>query len=117
MRGFPVDALPSAEDRVIAFAGLSSYVCSLRGWQDRNATALVHIKDLSRFLKLGTPAYTAERQVFHTDNGDVVALLALEVAAQGGESKLASSWQVYNTLAKERPDLVHTLSQDWPCDR
>jgi hypothetical protein len=23
---------------------------------------------------------------------------------------------VYNVLARERPDLIHTLSQDWPVD-
>jgi hypothetical protein len=23
---------------------------------------------------------------------------------------------VYNILAKERPDLIHTLSQNWPVD-
>lgn len=116
VRGFPVEAL-SREDCVIAFAGISSYVGSLRGWQDQRATGLVHVSDMSAVQAVGTATYTNEKQVFHTDNGDIVSLLALEVAAQGGQSMIASSWEVYNMLAQERPDLIKTMSEDWPCDR
>jgi alpha-ketoglutarate-dependent taurine dioxygenase len=54
--------------------------------------------------------------VFHTDAGDIVSLFCLNPAAQGGESKLASSWRVYNELAKTRPDLIKTLSENWVFD-
>ena len=104
-------------DCVIAYAGVSSYVGSMRGWQDKTGAVLAHVTDLSRNHAVGTPAYTNERQVFHTDNGDIVSLLALEVADDGGQSKIASSWDVYNTLAKTRPDLIQTMSEDWPCDK
>ena len=116
LRGFPVDIL-SREDCIIAYTGVSSYVGSLRGWQDQRGTALVHVTDLSAKQAVGTATYTNEKQVFHTDNGDIVALLAVSVAAEGGRSKIASSWEVYNNLVEERPDLVKTLSENWPCDR
>lgn len=80
---------------------------------------LNHIKDLSQTsvaTKIGAPAYTTDKQVFHTDAGDIVSLFALSTAAQGGESKLASSWRVYNELAKTRPDLIKTLSENWDFD-
>jgi len=54
--------------------------------------------------------------VFHTDSGDVIALLCLETAAEGGESMLSSSWRVYNELAATRPDLVRTLAEPWPAE-
>ena len=113
LRGFLVDDF----DCVIAYTGVSSYVGSLRGWQDNTGAVLAHVTDLSRNHAVGTPAYTSERQVFHTDNGDIVSLLALEVANEGGQSKIASSWHIYNTLVETRPDLIRTVSEDWPCDK
>ena len=80
---------------------------------------LNHIKDLSQTSvagNIGAPAYTTDKQVFHTDAGDIVSLFCLNTAAKGGESKLASSWRVYNELAKTRPDLIKTLSEDWAFD-
>jgi hypothetical protein len=40
----------------------------------------------------------------------------LHPAGSGGESKISSSWNVYNILARERPDLIHTLAEDWVVD-
>jgi hypothetical protein len=59
------------------------------------------------------PAYTNDHQVFHTDAGDIISLFAIGVAEEGGESKIASSWTVYNEIAKDRPDLIDTLANDW----
>ncbi|KZF21101.1 Clavaminate synthase-like protein [Xylona heveae TC161] len=124
LRGLRVDNYPR-EDNVIIYAGISSHVGNLRGRQEdtrfANGTSLVlsHIKDLSSTVKAGTigaPSNTADKQVFHTDAGDIISLLCLNPAVEGGESKIASSWLVYNILAKERPDLIHTLSKDWPVD-
>lgn len=80
---------------------------------------LNHIKDLSKTSvagNIGAPAYTTDKQVFHTDAGDIVSLFCLQTAERGGESKLASSWRVYNELAKTRPDLIKTLAEDWTFD-
>jgi len=116
LRNFPVDKFDRA-DCILAYAGISSYIANLRGLSDRSGAVLVHITDLAAKGKVGTPAYTSDKQVFHTDNGDIVSLLALGVAENGGSSKLASSWQVYNALAETRPDLIRTMSEDWPCDK
>jgi hypothetical protein len=110
----------SREDNILIYAGVSSYVGALRGVQDKNGGVLTHIKDLSKThpaKSIGAPAYTTDRQVFHTDGGaDVVSLFALDTAAEGGISKISSSWRVYNDLAENRPDLINTLSQPWPVD-
>jgi hypothetical protein len=119
LRGIPV-ASYSREDNILIYAGVSSYVGAIRGVQSQNGGVLAHIKDLSNThpaKAIGAPAYTTDLQVFHTDMGaDVVALFALETAAEGGVSKISSSWQVYNYLAQNRPDLINTLSQPWPVD-
>ncbi|KAJ3517448.1 hypothetical protein NLJ89_g502 [Agrocybe chaxingu] len=53
---------------------------------------------------------------FHNHGSDVVALFALETAAEGGTSRISSSWRVYNELAEKRPDLVKTLAEPWVVD-
>lgn len=124
VRGLPVER-HSREDNIILYAGLSAHIAPLRARQDSKYegkpadVVLAHIKDLSsghEKAHIGAPAYTADKQVFHTDSGDIVSLLALSTAAEGGTSRLASTWRVYNELAANRPDLIETLSQDWIAD-
>ena len=67
-------------------------------------------KDDQRFT---LAAYTDSEVIFHTDVGDVVSLFALGEPASGGESQIASGWKVYNELAQSRPDLIHTLADNW----
>lgn len=111
------------EDNIAIYAGISSHIAPQRGRQDTKIhgrpadVVLTHIRDLSGSSVsegvIGSPAYTADKQVFHTDSGDIVSLFALETAGEGGASKLASTWRVYNELASTRPDLVRTLAEDW----
>ncbi|KAJ5188438.1 Taurine catabolism dioxygenase TauD/TfdA [Penicillium cf. griseofulvum] len=124
LRGLRIDDY-SREDNVIIYAGVSSHIGNIRGRQqegrlvDGTWPVLSHITDLTNTVDKGritAPSNTADKQVFHTDAGDIISLLCLNRAAEGGESYLSSSWHVYNILAKERPDLIHTLSQDWPMD-
>lgn len=124
LRGLRIDAY-TREDNIIIYTGVSSHIGSIRGRQQdtrfSNGTSPVisHIKDITSTTDKGTigaPSNTADKQVFHTDAGDIISLLCLQTAVEGGESYLASSWLVYNILARERPDLIHTLSQEWPVD-
>ncbi|KAL4880297.1 hypothetical protein BJY04DRAFT_219293 [Aspergillus karnatakaensis] len=121
IRGVPVDK-HTREENFIIYAGITSHIAPIRGRQDTiyegkpADVVLAHIADLSRKVDINTikaPAFTTEKQVFHTDAGDVITLLALEEAAEGGQSYLSSSWHVYNELARTRPDLIHTLAEPW----
>ncbi|KAI1860603.1 uncharacterized protein JN550_011451 [Neoarthrinium moseri] len=121
IRGLRVDHY-NREENVIIYTGISAHIAPQLGRQDhkfdgRDAdVVLAHIKDLSSSQEngaIGSPAYTTDKQVFHTDSGDIVSLFALETAADGGASKLASTWRVYNEIARTRPDLIHTLSGNW----
>lgn len=124
VRGVPVDNY-SREDNVAIYAGIASHISPIRGRQDYQwdgkpaDVVLAHIKDLSQEIdphKIGAPAYTTDKQVFHTDVGDVIALFALGEPEEGGQSFLSSSWHVYNELAANRPDLIRTLSEPWAVD-
>ncbi|KAF8586906.1 taurine catabolism dioxygenase TauD [Ramaria rubella] len=119
LRTLPVDTY-SRMDIAIVFAGISSHVGSNRGKQDGSGAVLAHIKDLRTshaHERIGNAAYTTASQVFHTDTGDLIALFALQTAAEGGVSRISSSARVYNELAATRPDLIKTLSEPWPLDR
>ncbi|KAG6853962.1 hypothetical protein C0991_012108 [Blastosporella zonata] len=119
LRTIPVSSY-TREENIIIYAGVSSYVGNLRGIQGNAPSVLGHIKDLTQidFAKtIGSPAFTTDKQVFHTDSGaDIISLFALETATEGGVSRISSTWKAYNELAATRPDLVKTLSEPWPFD-
>ncbi|KAG5650327.1 hypothetical protein H0H81_012613 [Sphagnurus paluster] len=117
LRTIPVDSY-SREENGIIYAGISSYVGNLRAVQDTPAV-IAHITDLTKrepSKTLGAPAYTTDKQVFHTDLGDIIGLFALEVAVEGGTSRISSTWRAYNELAETRPDLIKTLAEPWVHD-
>jgi hypothetical protein len=60
---------------------------------------------------------TTERQTFHTDSCDIVALLCLKTAKSGGLSSIASSMSIYNLMAQRRPDLAGRLFEPFSTDR
>lgn len=120
LRTIPIDQYSPA-DLAIIYAGISSHVGSARGKQDGTGAVLAHIKDLTvshahEKEGIGNSAYTTDKQVFHTDVGDLIALMALATAEEGGTSRISSGARVYNELAATRPDLIHTLSEPWPLD-
>lgn len=120
LRTIPVDNYTRAQLAII-YAGVSSHVGSARGKQDGTGAVLAHIKDLTISHAhekggIGNSAYTTDKQVFHTDVGDLIALFALDNAAEGGTSRISSGPRVYNELAATRPDLIHVLADEWPLD-
>lgn len=69
------------------------------------------------FLSSGARTLSPGQLRFHTDRCDVVGLLCLRQAAEGGVSKLASSATVYNEMLKRRPDLHALLCKPIPRSR
>lgn len=61
---------------------------------------------------------TSARQYFHTDAADIVGLLCLHKAMEGGESDVVSAHNLWNTLQAERPDVAELLTKpNWYFDR
>jgi hypothetical protein len=69
------------------------------------------------FLSSGARTLSSGQLRFHTDRCDVVGLLCLRQASDGGVSKLASSATVYNEILKRRPDLHALLCKPIPRSR
>ena len=118
LRGVPVEDRPIDESATI-YWGIGSHFGSARS-QNAKGHLLGHVYDLggSSATDPNTRSYaTAERQNFHIDRCDVVALLCLRRAKSGGLSAIVSSMTVHNVMAQRRPDLLERLYQPFPVDR
>ena len=119
LRGLPVEDRPIA-DSATAYWGIGTYFGSARS-QNAQGHLLGHVYDLGLGLSATNPhlrSYaTAERQNFHIDRCDVVALLCLRRAKSGGLSTIVSSMAVHNAMAQRRPDLLERLYRPFPVDR
>ncbi len=73
---------------------------------------------MSPSILLFEPPLTSPRQFFHADDSDLVGLLCIARALEGGESDITSVHHIYNVLRKERPDVLRLLTEPiWYFDR
>jgi hypothetical protein len=114
LRRFPVERW-SPLQRAVAFIGMGTYWGNLRS-QNADGHVLGHVKNL------GDPSAprlyrTNKRQGYHTDSCDIVGLLCLCTAKQGGLSSLVSSVTIFNEIRKRRPELLNCLIAPIETDR
>ncbi|KAJ5297783.1 hypothetical protein PENANT_c012G08625 [Penicillium antarcticum] len=118
-KGFPVQKWGNHKSAV-AYMGLGTYLGYFVS-QNSRGHVLGHVKDLgedSTQIDKVRIYRTNARQYFHADDSDLVGLLCIAKALEGGESDLVSSHNVYNALAAERPDVLKTLTSPiWYFDR
>ncbi len=57
-----------------------------------------------------------DKLVFHSDSSDVVALMCLRPAKEGGASLLVSGAEIYNEIVRRRPDLAPLLFEPFHWD-
>lgn len=117
LRGLPV-ANYSQETAATIFCGVGSHLGSARS-QNAMGHILGHVRDIGADAKNpNTRIYqTSERQTFHTDSCDVVGLLCIREAMEGGKSLLVSTTTIYNEMQKRRPDLAKLMFEPVATDR
>lgn len=117
LTGFPVAEL-ERENIVAAFLVFGSLVGSPRS-QNADGHLLGHVKNIGRDADdPATRIYqTNERQTFHTDSTDAVALLCLRTAREGGESMLVSVEAAYAEMVRRNPRLAARLFDPIATDR
>ncbi|MER7166073.1 TauD/TfdA family dioxygenase [Micromonospora sp. NPDC000207] len=62
------------------------------------------------------PSRVRDRLPFHSDSSDVVALLCLRPAKEGGASSLVSGATLFNEVLRRRPELAPLLLEPWYFD-
>ncbi|KAH8879204.1 Clavaminate synthase-like protein [Thozetella sp. PMI_491] len=119
LRGLPVEQWTTRQAS-IAYLGIGSYF-GHRLSQNRQGHMLGHIRDLAEGKEVngeGRIYRTQKAQTYHTDESDIVGLLCLHQAMEGGESQVVSSHHIYNVLRAERPDVLQQLcTPHWFYDR
>jgi hypothetical protein len=118
-KGLPVNEWGNYKSGV-AYFGLGSHL-GLPVSQNSRGHILGHVKDLGEDATQIDKVRiyrTNARQFFHADDCDIVGLLCLARAEEGGESDIASVHRVWNILQAERPDVAELLTQPvWYFDR
>jgi len=117
LRGLPVQRWGEEGTR-IALWGIGTHL----GWaepQDGAGAQMHDVRDIGRkFGSDDTIRYFQTNQAieFHNDGADIFALLCLNRGGKGGRSRIMSAVEVFNELARRRPDLAETLQQDFHFD-
>jgi hypothetical protein len=112
IRGLPVGRHSVGELGTI-FYGIGTYLGVVVA-QSASGDRLGHVIDLGakdRYYTAGGPIE------FHVDPVDVVGLLCLRGALEGGQSRIVSSLTVHNIMLEERPDLLEILYRGFHCSR
>ena len=117
LRGLPVESW-GRDISELAYLGLGLQMGGLAS-QNAAGDLMGHIRDTGE--NPDDPAVrlykTRRAQGFHTDGADVIGLLCLQSARDGGESRIVSSVSVFNHILETRPDLVPLMFQPFHFDR
>ncbi|KAK7531242.1 hypothetical protein IWX49DRAFT_609214 [Phyllosticta citricarpa] len=118
-KGFPVQQW-GVHKSAVAYMGLGCYLGYFVS-QNGLGHVLGHVKDVGddpTQIDSVRIYRTTARQFFHADDSDIVGLLCMARALEGGESDIVSSHNVWNVLQRERPDVARTLTEPiWYFDR
>jgi hypothetical protein len=117
IRGLPIQSY-SLEFAAAIFCGLGAHLGSARS-QNAAGHILGHVRDIGADPNDPNARIyqTNARQSFHTDSADVVALMCLQDAKEGGDSLLVSAETIYNEMRATRPDLLSLLFDPITTDR
>jgi hypothetical protein len=112
VRGLNVDDYTLDELELI-FWGIGVYL-GVGVSQSEAGDRLGHVIDrgsTDRYYTAGGPIE------FHMDPVDVVGLMCVRPAKEGGQSRIASSSAIHNVLLEERPDVLDILYRGFYCSR
>ncbi len=117
MRGLPIHAC-SVELAATMYFGLGAHLGTPVS-QNAKGHLLGHVIDLGRSVDdVNARTYqTNERQYYHADSCDIVGLLCLRKAREGGLSTIVSSVTLYNEMVARAPELVPLLFEPVCVDR
>ncbi|EAQ86213.1 hypothetical protein CHGG_07466 [Chaetomium globosum CBS 148.51] len=119
LKNFPAQAW-GPHKTAVAYLGLGTHL----GYpvsQNGRGHVLGHVKDVGddpEQIHAVRIYRTAARQFFHADDADLVGLLCVHRAQEGGESDVVSVHRVWNVLQAEFPEVAELLTRPvWYFDR
>jgi hypothetical protein len=117
LRGVPVESLTEHQAELMAW-GIGLHV-GIPLQQGAGAKLLMHVRDQGIDPKSPLARGYQHRAFlnYHTDTPDVVALLCIRPAMEGGVSTIVSSVAVHDEIVRTRPDLAAVMYEPWWHDR
>jgi hypothetical protein len=120
LRGLPISGADEEKAAYVIW-GLGTYLgkalrqiprLNLGGYQDN---LIAHIADQGLdYNATNVPGSgTSAEQLPHCDASDLVALLCVRRAADGGVSRIVSSMTVYNAILREAPEILEVLYEGY----
>jgi hypothetical protein len=116
VRGIPVERYDYDQLRQL-FWGIGLYFAT--PWlQTKDGDWFIDVRDEGKNYDENMRGYHSTSELrYHSDGTNMVALLCIQKARQGGESSIVSSAAIYNRMLEERPDLLDVLYKGYPHDR
>lgn len=115
LRGIPVERYSKAEMRML-YWGIGLHL-GKAVTQSGKGDLIGDVKDYGEKTtpnaQTGRGYMLAVPLSFHTDSADIVSLVVLRTAPEGGRSMICSSIAVRNEIARRRPDLLKVLYEDF----
>jgi hypothetical protein len=112
MRGFPVDKYTPNQMQTV-YWGIGAHFgigCS----QSADGDYLGYVTNVAKASR----GYTTDRELsLHTDSAEIVGLLCVRDAREGGLSIYSSSLKVHEILEREHPEFLPILERGFFCDR
>lgn len=118
VRGFVINDMP-VQDAALAYWGLGTHLgrgCA----QNAQGDLLGHVTDLGVDYRTDANVRGYQTRLvlpFHNDALDVVGLMCLHPARDGGLSRIVSTPAIHDALLERRPDLLRTLYEPFWLDR
>jgi len=107
LQGLPVDRLPLETIETIYF-GLGTYFGEAVS-QSNLGDRLGHVTNIGDKDRRERAYRNSRELTLHTDRCDVVGMLCIRKAHEGGISGYTSAHAIYNAMHEERPDLLEPL--------
>jgi len=109
IRGVPIEGL-SIEDIELLYSGITAHFGEKFN-QDTKGTLIDHVMDRGGdYTNIAVRGYTTNAQLTpHCDSGDLVVLLCVRPAKQGGLNNISCTMAVYNELVESHPEYLEPL--------
>src|SRR3954470_16163582 len=112
MRGFPIDKY-DAERMQTVYWGIGTHF-GIGVSQSADGDYLGHVTNVAKASR----GYTTDRELhLHTDSAEIVGLLCIRDAKEGGLSIYSSSLKVHEIIEREHPEYLAVLERGFRCDR
>jgi Taurine catabolism dioxygenase TauD, TfdA family len=112
MRGFPVGKYDDERMRTV-YWGIGTHF-GIGVSQSADGDYLGHVTNVAKASR----GYTTDRELsLHTDSAEIVGLLCVRDAREGGLSIYSSSLKVHEIIAREHPEYLQVLERGFRCDR